>query len=121
MSKKKVGLYDIAKSNEPEWRPIFDEFEKFLKKHSNLQGEELIKQYRLWFKFEEIPLKDPNKSVWSEFTKDYPLGQSIQGYKIERNDKGEKVRIPYIGFSADLDDLDNLINNIIAKSKKMNL
>jgi hypothetical protein len=51
-------------------------------------------------------------------TKDERLGQSVQGFRQATVD-GKKIRIPHIGFSADLDYLDEFINRIANKVKNI--
>ena len=52
-------------------------------------------------------------------TKDERLGQSIQGHRLSVDKDGNKLRIPHVGFSADLDYLDEFINRIIQKAKEI--
>ena len=63
----------------------------------------------------EIPMQSIEDSVWGQMTKDERLGQSIQGYRQQSDKDGNKIRIPHIGFSADLDYLDDFINRIVKK------
>ena len=43
------------------------------------------------------------------------LVQSMQGYRETSDKDGNKIRIPHIGFSADLDYLDEFINRLATK------
>ena len=56
-----------------------------------------------------------------QLTKDEHIGQNIQGFKIISDDKGNKKRIPHIGFSSDLDYLDGFINRLILKLENLGL
>ena len=78
------------------------------------------KELEIFFKVEEIPLMKLESSLWHQFTKDEKLGQSVQGVRTATVD-GKKINIPHIGFSADLDYLDDLINNVIKKAKQLNI
>jgi len=55
------------------------------------------------------------ESLWHALTKDERIGQSMQGYKDTTDKDGKKIRIPHIGFSADLDYLDEFINRLAVK------
>src|SRR6056300_242744 len=66
------------------------------------------------FELVEIPMKKIEDSVWGQLTKDEKLGQSVQGFKLTTED-GKKVRIPHIGFSADLNYLDEFVNRLVKK------
>ena len=70
------------------------------------------------FELVEIPMKKIEDSVWGQLTKDERLGQSVQGFRQATVD-GKKIRIPHIGFSADLDYLDEFINRIVNKVKNI--
>jgi hypothetical protein len=48
-------------------------------------------------------------------TKDERLGQSVQGFRQSTDENGEKIRIPHVGFSADLDYLDEFVNRLVKK------
>ena len=67
------------------------------------------------FQMVEIPMKSIENSVWGQLTKDERLGQSVQGFRQSTNEKGEKIRIPHVGFSADLDYLDEFVNRLVKK------
>ena len=54
------------------------------------------------FEMVEIPMQNIEDSLWGQMTKDERLGQSVQGFRLTNNEKGEKIRIPHIGFSDDL-------------------
>ena len=64
------------------------------------------------YKLKEVPMMSVEDSLWNQFTKDENIGQSIQGYRTAEVD-GKRVRIPHIGFSADLDYLDEMMKRII--------
>ena len=72
------------------------------------------------FQLEEIPMKKIEDSVWGQLTKDERLGQSIQGFRLIRDEEGNKFRIPHVGFSADLDYLDEFVNRLVKKIKDIN-
>ena len=70
------------------------------------------------FQLEEIPMKKIEDSVWGQLTKNERLGVSIQGHRLSVED-GKKIRIPHVGFSADLDYLDEFVNRLIKKAQEI--
>ncbi len=70
------------------------------------------------FQLEEIPMKKIEDSVWGQLTKNERLGVSIQGHRLSVED-GKKIRIPHVGFSADLDYLDEFVNRLTNKIKNV--
>ena len=70
------------------------------------------------FQLEEVPMQDIESSVWGQLTKDERLGISVQGHRLTVED-GKKIRIPHIGFSADLDYLDEFVNRLTKKIKNI--
>ena len=71
------------------------------------------------FQLEEVPMQDIESSVWGQLTKDERLGQSVQGFKLSTDENGKKIRIPHIGFSADLEYLDEFVNRLTKKVKNI--
>ena len=67
------------------------------------------------FELVEIPMKKIEDSVWGQLTKDERLGQSVQGYRLSTDENGNRIRIPHVGLSADLDYLDEFVNRIVKK------
>jgi hypothetical protein len=77
----------------------------------NLVEEELAIKFQL----KTVPMLKIEDSMWHKLTKDERLGQSTQGFKEVLDDNGNKIRIPHIGFSADLDYLDEFVNRLVNK------
>jgi len=70
------------------------------------------------FKLENIPIYDENKSLWKQMMKEFKLGESIQGYKVIIKDNGKKEKIPVLGFTAELDYLDEVLKKVMFKMKE---
>ena len=77
-----------------------------------------IEQIQNNFHIKEIPSMDVKTSLWYQMTKDWKVGANIQGYRQTIKD-GKKIRIPHIGFSADLDYLDEFVNRLTKKIKNI--
>ena len=71
------------------------------------------------FQIVEIPMKPIDESLWHQFTKNERIGLSVQGFRESKDDEGNKIRIPHIGFSADLDYLDEMIQRIAKKVREI--
>ena len=71
------------------------------------------------FQIVEIPMKPVEESLWHQFTKNERIGLSVQGFRESKDDEGNKIRIPHIGFSADLDYLDEMIQRIAKKVREI--
>lgn len=67
------------------------------------------------FQLVEIPMKKIEDSIWGQLTKDERLGQSVQGFRQSVDENGKKIRVPHVGFSADLDYLDEFVNRLVKK------
>lgn len=78
-----------------------------------------IADLKMKFNLAEVPMLDIKKSLWYEFTKDERIGPSVQGFRETKDKDGNPIRIPHIGFSADLDYLDAMINRIILKGMSL--
>jgi len=66
------------------------------------------------YNIKEVPTIDIEASLWYQMTKDWKVGSNIQGYRNTVKD-GKKIRIPYIGFGADLEYLDKVMKELITK------
>lgn len=71
------------------------------------------------FQIVEIPMKPVENSLWHQFTKNERIGLSVQGFRESKDEEGNKIRIPHIGFSADLDYLDEMIQRIAKKVREI--
>lgn len=71
------------------------------------------------FEIDPVPVMKIEDSVWYNFCKDEKLGQSLQGYKTSKDKDGNDIRVPIIGFTSDLEDLNKFISNIITKINNM--
>ena len=75
----------------------------------------VIAELKEKFELVNIPMMKIEDSVWHQLTKDERIGQSMQGFKQTTDSEGNKIRIPHIGFSADLDYLDEFVNRLAKK------
>ena len=85
-----------------------------LAENSDTPTELLCEVLRQKFRIKTIPIRPVEHSIWHEFTHDEPLGQNIQGF-IQTGTDLEAKRVPYLGFSADLNQLDAFILRLINK------
>ena len=102
---------NITDSDKKVVREIID----FLRQREQVPVSMVAEELKTRFELVEIPMKKIEDSVWGQLTKDERLGQSVQGFRQSTDEKGEKIRIPHVGFSADLDYLDEFVNRLVKK------
>ena len=108
------GNYDygnITDSDKKVVREIID----LMRQRGDVPCSMFAEELKTRFQMVEIPMKSIEDSVWGQMTKDERLGQSVQGFRQSTDEKGEKIRIPHVGFSADLDYLDEFVNRLVKK------
>ena len=109
-----TGVYDygdIKDSDKVVVREIID----LMRQRGDVPCSMFAEELKTRFELVEIPMKSIEDSVWGQLTKDERLGQSVQGFRQGTDEKGEKIRIPHVGFSADLDYLDEFVNRLVKK------
>ena len=111
------GLYDYGNITDSD-KLLVKEIIDLLRERDQVPCGMFAEELKTKFQLVEIPIKKIEDSVWGQLTKDERLGQSIQGFRNATVD-GKKIRIPHIGFSADLDYLDEFVNRIVNKVKEI--
>jgi hypothetical protein len=102
---------DITKRD----KEVVTEVIEFIKTRPGVPGEMLIEELKLKFQIVEIPMMDMKTSIWYQLTKDEKIGFAMQGYRETADKDGKRYRIPHIGFSADLDYLDDMAQRLAKK------
>jgi hypothetical protein len=108
------GIFDYGSITERD-KKLIEEVIKLMRERSGVPSDMVAEELKQKFQLEEIPMKKIEDSVWGQLTKDERLGQSIQGYRLARDEDGNKFRVPHVGFSADLDYLDEFVNRLAKK------
>ena len=110
------GNYDYGNITDND-KKVVNEIIELLRDRSNvgLPIDMIIEEIKTRFNLVEIPMKKIEDSVWGQLTKDERLGQSVQGFRQTTDENGQKIRIPHVGFSADLDYLDEFVNRLVKK------
>ncbi len=108
------GIFDYGSITERD-KTVVKEIIEVLKGRDGIPMSMVVEELLTKFNIVEIPMKKIEESVWGELTKDERLGQSIQGFRLSKDKDGNKVRIPHVGFSADLDYLDEFVNRLVNK------
>ncbi len=96
-------------------KKIVEEIIDLMRDRTNVPCGMFAEELKTRFQLVEIPMKSIEDSLWGQLTKDERIGQSVQGFRQATDEKGEKIRIPHVGFSADLDYLDEFINRLVKK------
>ena len=108
------GNYDYGDITDSD-KKVVTEIIDLMRQRGDVPCSMFAEELKTRFQMVEIPMQSIEDSVWGQMTKDERLGQSIQGYRQQSDKDGNKIRIPHIGFSADLDYLDEFINRIVKK------
>ena len=110
------GNYDYGNITDND-KKVVNEIIELLRNRSEvgLPIDMIIEEIKTRFNLVEIPMKKIEDSVWGQLTKDERLGQSVQGFRQTTDENGKKIRIPHVGFSADLDYLDEFVNRLVKK------
>ena len=108
------GPYDYGNITERD-KKLVNEIIDLMRDRSEVPCGMFAEELKTRFQLVEIPMKKIEDSVWGQMTKDERLGQSIQGFRQMIDKDGNKIRIPHVGFSADLDYLDEFVNRLVKK------
>ena len=100
-------------------KKVVDEIIGLMRDRGDVPCSMFVEELKMKFQIEAIPMKKIEDSVWGQLTKDERLGQSVQGFKLSTDENGKKIRIPHIGFSADLEYLDEFVNRLVNKVKNI--
>ena len=107
-------LFDYGDITERD-KSVVNEVISLIDSRPGVPGEMLVSELKEKFKLVTIPMMKLEDSVWYQLTKDEKIGASMQGFRETIDKDGNKIRIPHIGFSADLDYLDEFVNNLTKK------
>jgi len=107
-------LFDYGDITERD-KSVVEEVINLLQARPGVPSEMVIAELKEKFQLVQIPMMKVEDSVWHQLTKDERIGQSMQGFRQTTDNEGNKIRIPHIGFSADLDYLDEFVNRLAKK------
>ena len=107
-------LFDYGDITERD-KSVINEVISLIESRPGVPGEMIVAELKDKFQLVTIPMMDLKKSVWYQLTKDEKIGSSMQGFRQTTDKDGNKIRIPHIGFSADLDYLDEFVNRLVTK------
>jgi len=107
-------LFDYGDITERD-KSVVEEVINLLQARPGVPSEMVIAELKEKFQLVQIPMMKVEDSVWHQLTKDERIGQSMQGFRQTTDNEGNKIRIPHIGFSADLDYLDEFVNRLATK------
>ena len=110
--------YDYGNITESD-KKVVDEIIGLMRDRGDVPCSMFAEELKMKFQIEAIPMKKIEDSVWGQLTKDERLGQSMQGFREAIDKDGKKIRIPHVGFSADLDYLDEFVNRLVNKVKNI--
>ena len=94
---------------------LINEIISILKSRKEVPIDMVVEEINTKFEIEEIPMMDIKETLWYQLTKDEPLGQNIQGFRMSLDENQNKIKVPFISFQADLDFLDGFLNRLVQK------
>ena len=109
-----TGVYDYGNISDSDKR-LVREIIDLMRNRGEVPCSMFAEELKTKFQLVEIPMKKIEDSIWGQLTKDERLGQSIQGFRQVTDENGKNFRVPHVGFSADLDYLDEFINRLVKK------
>ena len=112
------GTYDYGNISDSDKR-VVKEIIDLMRDRGEVPCSMFAEELKNKFQLVEVPMKKIEDSVWGQLTKDERLGQSMQGFREAVDSDGNKIRIPHVGFSADLDYLDEFVNRLTNKIKNV--
>ena len=107
-------LFDYGHITERD-KSVVEEVVNLFEARPGIPSEMVIAELKEKFELVQIPMMKVEDSVWHQLTKDERIGQAMQGFRQTTDKDGNKIRIPHIGFSADLDYLDQFLNRLAGK------
>ena len=113
-----TGVYNYGEVSDSD-KVVVREIIDLMRNRGEVPCSMFAEELKTRFNLVEIPMKKIEDSVWGQLTKDERIGTTIQGFRQSTNKQGEKIRIPHVGFSADLDYLDEFVNRLIKKAKEV--
>ena len=112
------GNYDYGNITDSD-KKVVTEIIDLLRQRDQVPCGMFAEELKTRFQLVEIPMKSIEDSVWGQLTKDERLRQSVQGFRQATDENGKKIRIPHVGFSADLDYLDEFVNRLVKKAQEI--
>ena len=107
-------LFDYGDITERD-KSVIEEVISLFEARPGVPSEMVVAELKEKFELVQIPMMKVEDSVWHQLTKDERIGQAMQGFRQTTDKDGNKIRIPHIGFSADLDYLDEFLNRLAVK------
>ena len=107
-------LFDYGDITERD-KSVIEEVISLFEARPGVPSEMVVAELKEKFELVQIPMMKVEDSVWHQLTKDERIGQAMQGFRQTNDKDGNKIRIPHIGFSADLDYLEEFINRLAKK------
>ncbi len=107
-------LFDYGDITERD-KSVIQEVITLIGQRPGVPGDMIAAELKEKFKLVEVPMMKVEETVWHQLTKDEKIGASMQGFRETNDENGNKIRIPHIGFSADLDYLEGFINRLANK------
>jgi len=100
-------------------KDVVKEVISLIEARPGVPGNMIVAELKEKFEIVSVPMMKLEDSIWHQLTKDEKIGFSMQGFRQTTDKDGNKLRIPHIGFSADLDYLDEFTNRLAKKLQSL--
>lgn len=100
-------------------KDVVKEVISLIESRPGVPGNMIVAELKEKFEIVTVPMMKLEDSIWHQLTKDERIGFSMQGFRQTTDKDGNKIRIPHIGFSADLDYLDEFTNRLAKKIQSL--
>ena len=100
-------------------KDVVKEVISLIEARPGVPGNMIVAELKEKFEIVSVPMMKLEDSIWHQLTKDERIGFSMQGFRQTTDKDGNKIRIPHIGFSADLDYLDEFTQRLAKKFKSL--
>lgn len=116
--KKYNGMFDYGSITARD-KKVVEEVINVMRERQGIPFSMVEEELKVKFELKTVPMMKIEDSIWYQLTKDEKLGQGMQGHRDTTDENGERIRIPHIGFSADLDYLDEFVNRLAKKIQSL--
>ena len=100
-------------------KQIVEEVVKIYNSRDGVPNNLVAEEVKTKFQLKDIPFMKIENTLFYTLLGNEKLGQSIQGWRTDKDEKGNNIRIPHLIFSGDLDVLEDIMKRLVTKIKNM--
>jgi len=100
-------------------KQIVEEVVKIYNSREGVPNNLVAEEVKTKFEIKDIPFMKIEDTLFHTLLGDERLGTNIQGWRTDKDEKGNDIRIPHLIFSGDLDVLEDIMKRLVTKIKNM--